>query len=257
MAASCNIGGLLLGEGRPKIIVSILGKTEDEVLKNARALNDNPLVQLCEWRADHFSGAPDIEKTLSLLAKIRDVLLKKPLIFTFRTAQEGGQKTIEATQYVQLCNAVAASQTADLIDVEMFFSSAAAQCVSAVHAHGGKVIGSWHNFEKTPTRAEIIVRFEAMQRMGADVLKMAVMPQTAQDVTTLMSAVSEVHTTVCRPLCAMSMGAMGCITRMAGESFGSCLTFATVGEASAPGQIAVSQLHAVLDILHESMQNGQ
>ena len=39
-----------------------------------------------------------------------------------------------------------------------------------------------------------------------------------------------------KPVIAMSMGNLGSMSRIAGENFGSSVTFATVGKASAPGQ---------------------
>ena len=42
------------------------------------------------------------------------------------------------------------------------------------------------------------------------------------------------------PVVTMSMGALGVVSRMAGEIFGSCITFGAVGEISAPGQIGWS-----------------
>jgi 3-dehydroquinate dehydratase-1 len=53
----------------------------------------------------------------------------------------------------------------------------------------------------------------------------------------------------------MSMGSLGCISRVAGETFGSCVTFGAFDKASAPGQLPVEKLRDVLAILHGSM-NG-
>ena len=47
----------------------------------------------------------------------------------------------------------------------------------------------------------------------------------------------------------MAMGDLGKVTRVSGELFGSCLTFASVGRASAPGQIAVDELDRILNDL--------
>ncbi len=50
-----------------------------------------------------------------------------------------------------------------------------------------------------------------------------------------------------RPLITMAMGGLGAVTRMSGEIFGSNLTFGTLGEASAPGQLEVQVQVQVLD----------
>ena len=49
----------------------------------------------------------------------------------------------------------------------------------------------------------------------------------------------------------MAMGQMGIITRIAGESFGSDITFGSVGEVSAPGQLEINDLKLILETLHK------
>ena len=92
-----------------------------------------------------------------------------------------------------------------------------------------------------------------MQQLGMDVAKMAVMPQSEKDVRMLLEATAEMkeqHPQT--PVITMSMGKMGVLSRMAGELFGSALTFGTVGQASAPGQIPVKELRKILEMLHTS-----
>ncbi|MGQ8591795.1 type I 3-dehydroquinate dehydratase [Klebsiella pneumoniae] len=52
-----------------------------------------------------------------------------------------------------------------------------------------------------------------------------------------------------RPLITMSMGKSGGVSRVTGRLFGSAMTFGTVGQASAPGQIAIAKLREVMDML--------
>ena len=47
----------------------------------------------------------------------------------------------------------------------------------------------------------------------------------------------------------MSMGKLGGVSRVTGRLFGSAMTFGSVGQASAPGQIAVRQLREMMNIL--------
>ena len=51
----------------------------------------------------------------------------------------------------------------------------------------------------------------------------------------------------------MSMSSIGLTSRLVGEQFGSAITFATVGKASAPGQMDVHALKSVLTALHNSL----
>ena len=123
--------------------------------------------------------------------------------------------------------------------------------IGGIHRAGKTVIASSHEFKCTPSKDEMIRRMQKMQDMGADILKIAVMPQTKADVLTLLCATEEMarcHAE--RPLITMSMSPSGVISRICGEAFGSAMTFGAVGQTSAPGQIPVEHLNAVLEILH-------
>ena len=239
-----NIRGMMLGEKLPKIIVPITGKTEDAILHAAQQIAAHPHADMAEWRADFYEHALNAEKTAALLQKLREVLQEKPLAYTLRTAREGGEIAVEPENYAALC-AIAAQNDADLIDVEMF-SPAADKCVQVIHAAQALVLGSWHNFAQTPSEKELLDRFHAMQDQGADVLKIAVMPQALADVNHLIRAAQVMHSLTQRPLCAISMGDTGRITRTHCGHFGGCMTFGTLGNSSAPGQISVDALHAAL-----------
>ena len=92
-----------------------------------------------------------------------------------------------------------------------------------------------------------------MQDCGADLLKLAAMPQNPGDVLTLLSATWEMKEKYARqPLITMSMGGTGLVSRLTGEVFGSALTFGSAGVASAPGQIGVQELKAALKLFHEN-----
>jgi len=49
------------------------------------------------------------------------------------------------------------------------------------------------------------------------------------------------------------MGKFGMISRLCGETFGSCVTFAANKEASAPGQLEMNKVIEIVDFLHENI----
>lgn len=180
-----------------------------------------------------------------------------PLIFTFRSAKEGGERDFPVASYVALNREIAATGMADIVDVELFTGEReVAQLVEAVHQAGAKVIMSNHDFDKTPSEDEIVARLVKMQEIGADLPKMAVMPHSAADVLTLLSATNMMREKYAdRPIITMSMAGTGVISRLAGEIFGSALTFGAAKKVSAPGQVPVDELRQVLALLHKSL-NG-
>jgi 3-dehydroquinate dehydratase-1 len=254
MIQPIKIKNIIIGEGPPKIIVPIVGKTQTEIVEKARSFGELA-IDLVEWRVDFFEDALETEKVISALGALRSVLPEMPLLFTFRTKKEGGEKEISMTDYITLNKAVAETGMVDLVDVEIFSGDdVVRQNMANLHEAGVKVIASNHEFHKTPDRDELISRLCKMQDMGADILKVAVMPTSKADVLELLSATNTMYNEhATRPLVTMSMAATGVISRLAGEVFGSSMTFGAVGQVSAPGQIPVEQLKTVLDIIHNAL----
>lgn len=250
MKQTVLIKNVEFGAGQPKICLPVVARTDAEIRQQLMTIaHGQP--DLVEFRADWYTDVMDRSARRFALDGIRTLLPQTPLLFTYRTRREGGENELSDADYLRLCLEVIEDCAADLIDVELFMGEEiVAQIVRAAHEKGIAVICSSHDFEKTPAREEMLRRFRAMEALGADLLKLAVMPQSAEDVLTLLSATAEMDTTGSRPLISMSMGKLGAISRLCGEQFGSCVTFGAAGKASAPGQIEARALRAVLETLH-------
>lgn len=75
-----------------------------------------------------------------------------------------------------------------------------------------------HDFAGTPAEEEIISRLRRAQELGGDLPKIAVMPNSAGDVLTLLAATVKMQELYAdRPIITMSMGGEGVISRLAGE----------------------------------------
>jgi len=248
--ASVKVRNLEIGVELPKICVPIVDKTEEEILKSARKITTTK-ADLVEWRVDWFEEIFDFEKVQSVLQKLREILEERPILFTCRTTCEGGEIALTENQYKFLNCCAIESGYVDLIDIEMFhYTEAVNELLTFAHEKGVKVVGSNHEFHATPEKDEIIRRLVFMQEAGADIPKIAVMPQDKQDVLTLLCATEEmVREHNATPVVTMSMGPQGVISRIAGKVFGSAMTFGTVGKASAPGQLEVEDLRTVMKIL--------
>ena len=208
-----------------------------------------------EWRVDWFEGVFEFDKVEDVLKDLREALGETPILFTFRTSKEGGEKAIEPDAYAELNIKAAQTGYVDLIDVEIFTGDEIVKkIIDGAHAAGVKVIASNHDFFKTPAKADIIYRLRKMQDMNADIPKIAVMPQNKKDVLTLLAATEEMATNYAdRPIITMSMAGTGVISRLCGEVFGSSMTFGAAKKASAPGQMGVNDLNTVLGLLHNAM----
>ena len=243
-----------IGEGLPKIIVPIVGKTLDEIVSTAKSF-EGVRMDIVEWRVDWFDDVFEFEKVKEAASELRKVLGDTPILFTFRTSKEGGEKAIDADTYAELNKNIASTGFVDLIDVEAFTGDDIVRdIIESAHKAGVKVVASNHDFDKTPDKDDIVSRLVKMQELGADIPKIAVMPQSKKDVLTLLSATEEMATEKAdRPIITMSMAGTGLISRLAGEAFGSAATFGAVGKVSAPGQINAKDLDTVLNIIHGGM----
>lgn len=248
-----EIRDIRLGEGIPKICVPLVAKTKDEFLNSAEALEKINL-DLVEVRIDHFEDVENIQEVKSLLKDLRDILKNIPILFTFRSLKEGGEKEVSVEYYKTLNIEIAKTGFVDLVDTELFTGDEVVkEIVDEVHKEGVKIVMSNHDFNKTPEREEIVRRLCRMQELNADLPKIAVMPKSAGDVLKLLCATNDMVTKYAEtPIITMSMGGLGVISRIAGETFGSALTFGAAGKASAPGQVDVDSLVSVLDILHKA-----
>ena len=246
------VRNVAIGEGIPKICVPIVGKTIGEILNQAKHICEIG-ADVVEWRVDWF--VDHYESVENAAKQLRKVLDETPILFTFRTAKEGGERAIEPDVYVELNEKMAKSGYVDIVDVEAFIGDTYVEkVVKTSHECGVKVIASNHDFRKTPPKAELISRMRKMQELGADIPKIAVMPQSTEDVLTLLSATEEMRRCYAdRPVITMSMAGTGIVSRMCGEVFGSALTFGAAGKVSAPGQIDVEELRTVLGIIHKSL----
>lgn len=253
------IRNVYLGMGAPKICVPITAKTIDEIRAAAREMKTLP-AELAEWRADWFDGLLDREQLALALAALREELgEKRPLIFTVRTKNEGGQAALSQACYRELLEYAAALPFADVIDVELFTAGEAhlPSLISKLKEQQKTVILSSHEFGHTPKSGQMAARMETMIRLGADIPKLAVMPGSRTDVTKLLKATARMQKKYPgQPLITMAMGELGLISRLSGETFGSCVTFGSGRESSAPGQIPAGQLKTVLDIIHQNLQKS-
>lgn len=254
MTKPLKLRNLMIGEGIPKICVPVTGKNREIIKQQAEKIAE-AAPDLVEWRVDYFEEVEDQTAVTEMLSTLRDILCEIPILFTFRTQKEGGERTIDTENYVKLNKSVAASGLADAVDVELYFDEKATDdLIRKIQNHGCIVVSSNHHFSRTPGKEELELIFGDMEKSGADIMKVAVMPRSTEDVLNLLFVTQEICAKSERPVITMSMGGQGVISRMSGEVFGSSVTFAAVSEASAPGQMPIRELRTVLQILHNSLQ---
>lgn len=238
-----SIQGRLVGGPRPLVCVPLMAATRDALLAQARVV-DGLAPDLLEWRVDALA-------TLSDLAAVRETLFalsagrrSTPLLFTCRAAQEGGLQVVAPDLRRRLYEMAIASERVDLIDVELASGPETIGALgSLARSAGVKMVLSYHNFESTPAGDVLLQKLLDAERAGADVAKIAVMPDSGQDVLTVLDVTWTARRGFLKiPLIAIAMGPQGVLTRIAGGLFGADITFASGGQATAPGQLSIEAL---------------
>ena len=241
------VKNLNIGDLPVKTIVPITAKTAEQAIAQAQVIASNPNADVAEFRIDLLEFSADSKKVIALGQQLNQILKDKPLIATIRTHNEGGKMTVSDQDYEKIYHEYLKKPFMQLLDIEMFRNAGSvAKLTKLAHDKKVLVIMSNHDFAKTPEQQDIENRLLKQDQMGADILKIAVMPKSKQDVFTLMNATLAVSQKSQKPLLTMSMGQLGTISRVATANMGGSLSFGMIEEASAPGQIDVTQLKQLL-----------
>ena len=140
---------------------------------------------------------------------------------------------------------VAISSGAAFVDIEIEskpeFTN---ELVAFAKQYNTTVIISYHNFEQTPSSAELAEIIKNCFDLGADIAKIATMVKSNQDNARLLSLYDTK-----KKIVVLGMGQLGKITRLMAPYLGSPFTFASLDEASAtaPGQITAFRLKQMLE----------
>ncbi|MCD8232442.1 MAG: type I 3-dehydroquinate dehydratase [Clostridiales bacterium] len=248
-----DVKGIHIGEGRPVICVPVVEKDAGLVVAKIRELVEKK-VQMIEWRVDCFGeiGRPELVK--AVLEEIRPFVKDTVMLFTIRTVRQGGNTALEEKKILYLNEIAAKSGSIDLIDLEFFEATKPEREIRRFQRMGVHIIASHHDFHATPDDRILHMLMEQMMHGGADIAKLAVMPNSVDDVLRVMRLTNDMkqkYPTL--PVVTMSMGGLGVISRVCGETVGSCITFGADGAVSAPGQMQMDTLAGILDALHASI----
>lgn len=247
------IKGKEIGNSKPLICVPVVEKESDAVIKEIKLLAES-CADMIEWRVDAFEGFRDANAVRRVFEETAPYLKEKIFLYTFRSKNQGGVASATAEELQDLHDLAAESGCVDLLDLEFFEEEKPLRKIHALQEKGMKVVASHHDFDETPDKDVMKMLLEKMCAGDADIVKLAVMPKSREDVLSLLAVTSEFQKeNPDTPIITMSMGALGVMSRLAGESFGSCVTFAAHEKVSAPGQMQMDDVSKILEMIHKSV----
>ena len=190
MQNAFEIKGIRIGDGKPVICVPVVAPERETIIETIKSLTEQK-VQMIEWRVDCFREADDVAAVRAVLDTVKPFLTETIFLFTFRTKQQGGSRRMEEWKILKLNETAAKSSCADMIDLEFFEATKPEKEIRRFQRMGVRVIASHHDFDATPDDRILRMLMEQMQQGGADVAKLAVMPQSADDVVRLLKLTND------------------------------------------------------------------
>ena len=219
-------------------VVAAISEDPIETARSAKMLG----ADILEIRFDllNITTPHDAEKLVNDIKSATNL----PCIATNRLQSEGGKWS--GTEEDRTRILIDILGTVDAVDIELSASKDVRERVVQSAKDAGKtIIVSSHDFNRTPAVERMRKTLDDCLEAGADIAKLAVMPETMQDVLNLLQVTQDSKA----PVCTISMGDLGKHSRIVTSCYGSVLTYGSVGDAVAPGQLRVDELKTVLEML--------
>ena len=195
-------------------------------LNHLACLQPVELPSQCDILEIRLDGMAEHREALELeLDRFQDF----PLLFTARSAAEGGAAVLSVNERADLLMSVA--DRATWIDVELASYDELAKTIHRIRSRNVGLILSYHNFDETPEEFD-------MQRLinlaeEADIVKLAVHHKSVKDFPLCTSLLKRNS----HPLSIMGMGPLAPVSRLLYAQHGSLLNYGYLGnEPTAPGQ---------------------
>lgn len=239
----------------PFLCTPIIGKTKEELIDEIASISSkNP--DIIEWRVDYFQDIHDFEKVIEVARTLKENSNNIPLLLTLRSVSEGGNPTsLSSMQVVELLVHICKTSFIDLIDYEINNPDEDIRQIKRAALENDKfLILSYHDYSKTAANEELIGIFKRAQSLGADIAKIAVMPNDHSDVLRLLDVTYQAKELLQIPVATMSLNSLGAISRMFGWVFGSKLIYTVGANSSAPGQIPIEDIRKLIKTIGKYQQ---
>lgn len=210
---------------------------------------DKTAIDIIELRIDQRSSF-EFSELESLFIELQQLECDARILVTYRTATQGGKGDKSGEMYYEFIQDLLQIQGYDMLDIEWDEANKETILQLVVQAQdvGLEVVLSQHDFDKTPPLENLKFTYFKMSQLGADYLKLAVMPKDAQDVLNLLDALYASSGSVNAKTVGIAMSELGLVSRTAQGVFGGTISYGCLGTPQAPGQIHVKKLKELLSL---------
>ncbi len=212
--------------GTPRVAVGFTDAANTELLRHALDYG----VDVAELRIDQYKSY-EKDYVIDQIQKFTCL----PTIATIRSKSEGGAWNLPESQRLDLFKHILTK--VDAIDIESSSISIAPDLINAAHKAGKLVVVSYHNFSATPNLVDLTKTINEAKNLGADIVKIATHIKDRENLHCLAHLTLE---NKAKNLIVIGMGPLGTLTRILFPALGSLLTYAFIGQPTAPGQLDYS-----------------
>ncbi len=213
-----------------KVAIPIFQENTDNVITVAEDCIKKG-ADILEFRVDGLKN-PNLKDITRTIEEINF-----PMIITNRIKSEGGSFKGSEEERVNILKGCA--DLVEYVDIELQSDD---KHIEELKEYNAKLIISYHDFEKTPELDEIYYIVEKEKSIG-DIAKVAFMPNDLEDTMKILAILSHYQDTI-----AISMSELGSYTRVMASKFNSPITFAAGTDVTAPGQIDIETMKALLNM---------
>jgi 3-dehydroquinate dehydratase I len=185
-----------------------------------------------------FLNLSDLEEALSIANAVN-----KKAVYTLRSPEQGGQfegNTFERITWLEKLS----SSKPMLLDVELYTIKCNNNLADYLKENNTSVLISWHDFEKTPSNAQLTNLLYEMRKYSQNVKVVT----TAQKTEDSLGLLELYENTLGINLIAFAMGEAGVLSRLLCVIIGNApFTYASLEKAIAPGQLTIKQMRKLYD----------
>ncbi|MDK2853143.1 MAG: 3-dehydroquinate dehydratase [Thermococcaceae archaeon] len=210
----------------------IAGTIKAESIDEAIRLIETGTADLYELRVDALKSPEGIEKLAPFSER---------LIITVRSKEEGGFREIDNEERLVLFKELMDIKPA-FVDVE-FKSGIVRDVIELAGKMGVGIIVSYHDFERTPSFKRLKALLDEMRELKGDIIKIVTFAGHYIDNIKVVRLYEYE-----KNLIAFCMGEKGKISRIFSLVL-SPFTYASLGEAAAPGQLSVEEMRLLSEMI--------
>lgn len=220
--------------------------TDDkDILKNKITEAFNKGSDLVELRFDFLSTFNNIDTLLNSISEFNH-----RSVFTLRTKNEGGMFEMSEFKRIEILKKLTEIQPL-FVDIEYNLILENEDFADWLDNNNIRIIASWHDFSKTPSREFLIDLIDNM-RIFSNFIKVVTTAKNIEDSITMLELYDSIDTQV--NLIAFAMGEYGILSRVLGPiitdiPFG----YATLDKPLAPGQLTLTHIKSINKLLKKRL----